>query len=151
MSRNERPGPELTSRLGYLLKHAQQLMAERSAKALSPYGIDGRELAVLAVLASAEPTSQQQAAQRLSIDRTTMVAMLDVLQDKGLVDRHPDAHDRRRNVVALTETGRDVLRRGTVASEAAEREFLAPLGPEAARQLRNSLRTVVIRPDDEDS
>jgi len=51
--------------MGYLLKHAQLQMAESTAKALTPYGIDGPRAGVLVVCASLEPTSQQQAAQRL--------------------------------------------------------------------------------------
>jgi DNA-binding MarR family transcriptional regulator len=145
------PGPGLGRRLGYLLKHAQLLMAELNAKALAPYGIDARELGVLLVLADREPTSQQQAAQRLGIDRTTMVAMLDTLEGKGLVSRHPDADDRRRNVVELTDTGKDTLRRAAKANDDAEREFLAPLSEQAAQQLRESLQALVIRPDSQSS
>jgi hypothetical protein len=36
------------------------------------------------VIASHEPGSQQQAAQRLGIDRTSMVARIDALEDKRL-------------------------------------------------------------------
>jgi DNA-binding MarR family transcriptional regulator len=145
------PGPELSRRLGYLLKHAQLLMAELNAKALAPYGIDARELGVLLVIAGREPTSQQQAAQRLGIDRTTMVAMLDALEGKGLVSRHPDADDRRRNVVELTDAGKDTLRRAAKASEDAERQFLAPLSAQAAEQLRDSLQALVFHPDNQSS
>ncbi|MET0233783.1 MAG: MarR family transcriptional regulator [Kibdelosporangium sp.] len=151
MSRTEGPGPELSGRLGYLLKHAQLQMTELLTKALAPYGIDGRELGVLLVLAGREPASQQQAAQRLGIDRTTMVAMLDTLEGKGLVSRHPDADDRRRNVVELTEAGQSTLRQATEASDAAEREFLAPLSPQIAQHLRNSLQTIVTRPQNPDA
>ena len=138
----ERPGPELTGRLGYLLKHAQLRLTELTSAALEPYGINGRQLAVLLVLAGHEPGSQQQAAQRLGIDRTTMVALLDALEDKGLVARHPHADDRRRNVVELTEAGRDTLSRATGASDDAEHRFLAALTPSAAEQLRETLRTL---------
>jgi DNA-binding MarR family transcriptional regulator len=147
MSSTDGPGPELSRNLVYLLKHAQLRMAELTADALTPYGIDGRELGVLLALAGREPASQQQAAQRLGIDRTTMVALLDALEGKGLVSRHPHVADRRRNVVELTDAGKEALRRATRASDAAEREFLAPLSPRAAEQLRNSLQTIVIRPD----
>jgi DNA-binding MarR family transcriptional regulator len=143
VSRTDGPGPELSERLGYLFKHAQLRMTELTAKALTPYDIDGRELGVLLVVADGGPKSQQQAARRLGIDRTTMVAMLDALEGKGLVSRHPDADDRRRNVVELTDTGQDTLRLAVAASDDAERAFLAPLGPQAARQLRDSLRTIV--------
>lgn len=151
MSRTEGPGPELSRRLGYLLKHAQLQMAELTTKALAPYGIDGRELGVLLVLADGEPASQQQAAQRLGIDRTTMVALLDTLEGRGLVSRHPHADDRRRNVVELTDTGQDTLRRAAKASDDAERAFLAPLSPQAAQQLRNSLQTLVAHPGSQSS
>lgn len=137
----------MSRRLGYLLKHAQLRMAELTAAALAPYVINGRELAVLLVLADGQPASQQQAAQRLAIDRTTMVAMLDTLEGKGLVSRHPDADDRRRNVVELTEAGQDILQRAVKASDEAERALLAPLSPRAAQQLRNSLQAIVTYPD----
>lgn len=148
MSRNDEPDPALTGRLGYLLKHAQLRMVELSTKALAPFGINGRELAVLLVLAGHEPASQLQAAKRLGIDRTTMVGLLDTLEDKGLVSRHPHAEDRRRNVVELTEAGQDTLRSAKTASDAAEREFLAPLSARAAGQLVDALRTVVTHPGD---
>ena len=147
MSRTDGPGPELSRNLVYLLKHAYLRMAELTTKALAPHGIDGRELGVLLALAGGEPKSQQQAAQRLGIDRTTMVAMLDTLEGKGLVSRHPDADDRRRNVVELTEAGKETLRRAVEASDEVERGFLAPLSQQAAQQLRSSLQAVVTRPD----
>ena len=149
MSKTDGPGPELSRRLGYLFKHAQLRMAELTAAALAPYVIDGRELAVLLVLADGQPASQQQAAQRLAIDRTTMVAMLDTLEGKGLVSRHPDADDRRRNVVELTDAGRDILQRAVKAGDDAERALLAPLSAQAAQQLRDSLQAIVTYPDSE--
>lgn len=135
--------PELVKRLGYLFKHAQLQLVELTTAALEPFGIDGRQLAVLVVLGSGEPASQQEAAQRLGIDRTTMVAFVDALEGKGLVVRRPHAEDRRKNVVELTETGRDVLRRASKASDAAERRFLAPLSAPLARQLREALAILV--------
>jgi len=151
VSKTDGLGPELSERLGYLLKHAQLQMSELTGQALTPYGIDGRELGVLVVLAGRAPTSQQQAARRLGIDRTTMVAMLDTLEGKGLVSRHPDAEDRRRNVVELSAAGQDILRRATKAAEDAERELLAPLSPQAAQRLRDSLQAIVVHPDSQDS
>ncbi len=140
---NAGPAPELADRLAYLLKHAQLRLADLTAEALAPYGISGRELAVLLVLAGGEPASQQQAARRLGVDRTTMVAFVDTLAAKGLVERHPDAVDRRRNVVALTPAGRDTLAGATRAGDEAERRFLAPLSRPAARELKNALRVAI--------
>jgi DNA-binding MarR family transcriptional regulator len=139
----EGPGPQVTARLGYLLKHAQARLTELTAAELAPYGIDGRELTVLLTLAECGPASQQQAAHRLGIDRTTMVALLDTLEAKGLVVRRPHESDRRKNVVEFTETGRDTLRKATEASDEAERRFLADLPEPAARRLRQALHTIV--------
>jgi DNA-binding MarR family transcriptional regulator len=137
------PGPELTGSLAYLLKHAQLRLAGLTGAALEPHGVSGRELAVLRVLASHEPASQQQAAQRLGVDRTTMVALLDGLEVKGLVGRHPHADDRRRNVVELTEAGQATLRLAGQAAETAERGFLAPLTVPGARSLKAALLTLI--------
>ena len=142
----EGPGPELTGRLGYLLKHARLRLGELAAAALEPYGLDGRELAVLLVLASGEPASQQEAARRLDVDRTTMVALVDALEAKGLVARHPHAQDRRKNVVELTAAGAGTLRAATQASDDAERRFLAPLTGPAVQQLKDALYTLVTQP-----
>jgi len=135
--------PELVSSLGYLLKHAQLRLARLTAAALEPYGLNGRELAVLIVLAEGEPASQQQAARRLGIDRTSMVAFLDALEEKGLVERHSHAHDRRRNVVELTAAGREMTRAARRAGDEAERRFLAPVGRPAGAALKDTLLALI--------
>jgi DNA-binding MarR family transcriptional regulator len=132
-----------SSRLGYLFKHAQQRMAQLNSAALAPYDINGRELAVLLVLTDHEPPSQQQAAERLGVDRTTMVALLDGLETKGLVTRRPQAGDRRRNVVELTEKGRQTVTDATAASDEAERALLSALTKQEAEQLRKLLQALV--------
>jgi DNA-binding MarR family transcriptional regulator len=134
---------ELTNRLGYLLKHAQIRLSELTAAALEPFGLDGRELAVLIVLAEAGLESQQEAARRLRIDRTTMVAFVDVMEGRGLVERRTHAGDRRKNVVVLTDKGRDTLERATKAADAAEQRFLAPLTKRAGQQLKSDLLAVI--------
>src|SRR5919202_2114632 len=113
----ETPVVDVRRRLGYLLKNAELRMAELNRVALAPLGIDGRELGVLIAIASEEPVSQQEAGRRLSVDRTTMVAFVDSLERKGLVSRHPDQRDRRRNIVELTDAGRATLVKGVKASE----------------------------------
>jgi DNA-binding MarR family transcriptional regulator len=148
MSTDTGPGPLLSPRLGYLFKHVQMRMHELNEEALAPFGIDGRELGILLVIAGHEPGSQQQAAQRLGIDRTSMVARLDALEDKGLVSRHPHAEDRRRNVVELTDAGRDTVRLATKASERAEATLLAPLTDQDGERLRDALQAILVPPAD---
>jgi DNA-binding MarR family transcriptional regulator len=119
-------------------------ISSRAARSLtSPYEIDGREPAVLLTLAGHEPASQQQAAERMGVDRTTMVALLDGLSEKGLVTRRPQEGDRRRNVVELTRKGQDTLRDATVASDEAERALLSAITKQEALVLRKLLRAIV--------
>jgi DNA-binding MarR family transcriptional regulator len=136
------PLPALAGRMGYLLKHAQLRIAELNAAALAPFGITGRELAVLLAIDSQAPLSQQEAARRLGVDRTTMVALIDDLEGKQLVQRRQDPADRRKNVVALTPEGRATLRKAGKASDDAERRFLAPLTGDQAAAVREALRMI---------
>jgi DNA-binding MarR family transcriptional regulator len=135
--------PNLGHRLGYLLKHAQLAFSERSGPALAHLGINGRELAVLTVLNTSEPLSQRQAAARLGLDRTTMVALVDELERKQLITRQADPHDRRRNLVPLTAEGQNTLAEGALAAEAAERAFLAALAPDEQELFRSMLQRIL--------
>jgi DNA-binding MarR family transcriptional regulator len=143
-------------RLGYLLKHAQQQFSELTAARFEPLGISGREAAVLRAIGSAgaasagkgdlDPPSQGAVARLLGVDRTTMVALVDDLQHKGLVLRRQDPDDRRRNVVELTGTGRDALRQADQAADEVERTFLAPLTASEAERFRRALQALVHDP-----
>lgn len=104
VSDREAPSGPQEYRLGHLLQHAQAKLARKSAEALVPYGVDGRELAVLVVLADEETLSQAEAAGRLGVDRTTMAVLVDGLEDHGLVERRRSPRDRRRNIVRLTDS-----------------------------------------------
>src|SRR5690349_16754118 len=114
------PGPQLRARLGYLLKHAFLELEDLHTELMAATAVNVRELTVLLLLDGREPESQQQAAARLGVDRTTMVALLDALERKGLLARQPDPADRRRNVVLLTDAGRRELRAAKAASDKAE-------------------------------
>lgn len=132
-------GARLSARLTYLLKRALVELEDLHAEHLAPVGVSGRELAVLLLLAGRDPGSQQQAAGRLGVDRTTMVGLLDGLEAKGLVARRADAEDRRRNVLELTRDGQTALVRAVRASDEAERELLAELDDAESAQLRTLL------------
>jgi DNA-binding MarR family transcriptional regulator len=132
--------------LHYLLKHAQLRLAELTAPALDPFGISGRQCAVLLAVNQQAPSSQHDIAQRMGVDRTTMVDLVDELEAKGLVQRRPDPRDRRKNVVALTEAGRTTLEEATRAVDEAERRFLGPLSDDEAAAFREALRMAALAP-----
>ncbi|CAM5425232.1 DNA-binding MarR family transcriptional regulator OS=Leifsonia shinshuensis OX=150026 GN=HNR13_000526 PE=4 SV=1 [Leifsonia shinshuensis] len=137
--------------LTYLLKHAHRRLLALADAAIEPLGLERREFGVLRALAAREPLSQQALAGDLGVDPTTMVAVIDALEDKGIVTRRPDPADRRRNAIELTEAGRATNRDAEAAYRAAEAEFLAPLGGAEAAAFSASLRAVLAIPDGPDT
>jgi DNA-binding MarR family transcriptional regulator len=129
--------------LGYLLKHVQLRYFELSAAVLAPLGVNGREAAVLRAIDDTNALSQGEIARRMDVDRTTMVALIDDLQEKGLVERCQDPQDRRKNVVELTAAGRDTVRRAADLAAEAERTFLRRLSAADAEQFRKTLRVLI--------
>jgi DNA-binding MarR family transcriptional regulator len=127
--------------LAFLLKHARIRLSSMTQPALAEFGIDGRELAVMSVLA-AEPLSQQRAARLLRVDRTTMVSLLDGLEANGRVTRQPHVHDRRQNVVELTAAGKKTRSEAIRVAGEAESRFLDRLGREDAEAFRKALSLV---------
>jgi DNA-binding MarR family transcriptional regulator len=75
-----------------------------------------------------------------------MVALIDDLQERGLVRRRQDQGDRRRNVVELTDVGHDLTRQAAQASQQAEQSFLSPLSASEAEQFKKTLRALLQDP-----
>ncbi|WP_410570033.1 MarR family winged helix-turn-helix transcriptional regulator [Amycolatopsis sp. cmx-4-61] len=133
----------VTQRLGYLLKHAQLRLAELAEPLYAPLGITGRQLALLVLFGDGPARSQQDGAARLGIDRTTMVALVDELEAKGLVRREVAPGDRRKRLVVLTPEGERVREAGEEVTRQAEGLLLEPLSAEDAERLRAALHQVV--------
>lgn len=123
----------LRSLLGFLLKRAHNDHQAIQAPALESHEIDGRFLAVLTVVSEFGPAPQQRLVEMLNVDRTTMVVLVDKLEQKGLVSRNPNPHDRRAHLITITRRGKQIRRRAQAAADDAEREFLRNLS-EAERE-----------------
>jgi DNA-binding MarR family transcriptional regulator len=129
--------------LGYLLKHAHLALEQRTDAALADMGLTARDLGVLRVIAGGEARSQQEVAAVLGIDRTSMVALLDALECRGIVARRPSERDRRRNAVDLTQDGRSLFQRAEKCSTEAEQGFTAVLGDAGGAELRRALKAAL--------
>jgi DNA-binding MarR family transcriptional regulator len=137
------PGEGGSPRLGYLLKQAQLRFTEMASAALAPLGIGPREWAALNCLDEQHGLSQKEVAELLGVDRTTMVALIDELENKGLVERRAQAGDRRKNIVGLTAEGRDMMQRGARLADDCERRFLAVLNEPDAQRFKHALQAVI--------
>jgi DNA-binding MarR family transcriptional regulator len=132
-----------TTRIGYLLKHAQARFQAIQQEDLAPLGLNGRLLAVLAEAAEHGPVLQQRIGDRLGVDRTTMVALIDDLEAVGYVERRSDPSDRRGRLVHVTPQGREALVAGLKASDGIERTFLASLAPADRELFRAMLANLI--------
>jgi MarR family transcriptional regulator, lower aerobic nicotinate degradation pathway regulator len=119
--------------------HAHRLLSE----ALATADAVGYHYRLLAALAQFGPASQATLGRRTGIDRSDVVAALNDLAKRGLVDRSPDPADRRRNIVTITPAGTHQLRRLDTVVAGVQDQLLAPLSPAERQQLTRLLARVV--------
>jgi DNA-binding MarR family transcriptional regulator len=129
--------------VGFLLTRLGRTQSGRFAKGLEPLELRPASFAVLNFAALAEGSSQQQLGERLAIDPSGLVALIDELEGQGLVERRRDPADRRRHAVHPTEGGRRTLTKARAVAREAEAELLAPLSDEEAEQFRDLLLKLV--------
>jgi DNA-binding MarR family transcriptional regulator len=134
--------PELADSLGWLLARAGQVVAAAVVPALAELGLTPRELSVLRA-AAPQPRPQLGLAVAVGLDKTTMVSTVDALERRGLVRRELSPEDRRLRLVAVTATGRTLLRRAEPVVERAEHAVLAGLPARDRARLAPLLRALV--------
>jgi DNA-binding MarR family transcriptional regulator len=135
--------PAMADRLGFLLGRAHIAHRQVAEVALAPLGLAPRQFGALALLADEGPLSQQRLGERMGVDRTTMVALVDGLERGGLVERERNPDDRRAYALRATPRGRSVLGRAAAAVERAEEELLASIPARDARRLKQILRKLI--------
>jgi DNA-binding MarR family transcriptional regulator len=129
---------ELISRSGFLLVRLGLSFKTRALEQLSQAGCSQYDYSVLALLDEQPQETQAKLADILAVDRSQLVRILDGLEDRGLIARHRDKHDRRRHTVSVTASGRRQLHKLRARIDQLEDELLAPLGP-ADRQTLHAL------------
>ena len=125
---------------GYLLRAAHD-RALRIAATVVPPGRSAREFGVLSVLV-AGPSSQQQLADMLHVNRTMMVQVVDSLEADGLVERRRNPADRRSYALQLTPAGHEAFLAMIPAIEKGQDALLSPLSPRERKRLNSHLRAV---------
>ncbi len=128
--------------VSFLLARANALSLTVGNAALSALGLKVRSYAVLALAADPAPPTQRELSEFLRLDPSQVVALVDDLQSRGLVERRPDPTDRRANVVVATDAGRELQTRGQAATQSAERELHATLTDAEHASLVDLLRRI---------
>jgi DNA-binding MarR family transcriptional regulator len=127
---------------GYLLRLAHD-HAHHAAEIAFPAGPHPREYAVMTALATYGPVSQQRLADRMVVNRTSMVAIADELERRGYVERRRDPDDRRSYALHLTDAGRATLERLHTEIAVADREMTAALRDDERERMNELLLAFV--------
>src|ERR1700722_11578336 len=137
MNRNEMEKGQPAFLLAQLGAHAASQFAER----LGVLELTPPDAGILRLLRVAAGLSQQELAAKLQIHPSRLVAILDNLEKRGLVERRPNPDDRRLYSLHLARGGGEILEKlGKVAREHQD-ALLSALN----REERSELSTLLLR------
>jgi len=132
----------LSGNLGWLLTQAHFNLVSEVAAALEPLGVSNRGYHVLATARGGEFT-QKELAERIGLDKTTMVVTVDELEEKGLAERKPSSTDRRARVIAVTKAGERTVARGQKIIDRIQGDVLESLPPKERKVFLEALGALV--------
>jgi len=138
---------ELVASPGFLLARLGTLLKMRTIDEFEQMGFSGYHYSILAVLDEGARTTQAAIADALQYDPSQLVALLDGLEERGLVERRRDPADRRRQMVSITPAGRQQLTAFRKLVQKIEDEFLAPLDDDDRAALHDLLLRVAVHRD----
>src|SRR5690349_15223610 len=121
----------LSGDLAWLLAQAHYTLANEVTAAIEPLGITMREFQVLKTAIQGSYT-QKDLADLVGLDKTTMVATIDELEQAGLAARKPSETDRRARVITVTAAGKRKVTQGREVVERVQHDVLKSL-PAARR------------------
>lgn len=102
---------ELDGLLGYLLRRAQGAMHRDFMASVASFELTQKQAATLWLIHANAGVSQAELATALGMDRATMMALTDRLEDRGFVIRKRSMADRRRQDLFLTPAGQSILKK----------------------------------------
>ncbi|HEX3041178.1 MAG TPA: MarR family transcriptional regulator [Solirubrobacterales bacterium] len=136
-------GDRAPSTLAFLLSqvgiHASRQFAER----IETVGLNPPLFRVLNLIDAAEGRSQQAIGKAIEVPASRMVALVDELEQRGLVERRPDPADRRVRALYLTREGKQTLARGRKLAGEHEQELTQGLGEADRKRLVGLLQKMV--------
>src|SRR6267378_2079804 len=122
------------------LRQAARRVTRLYDDALAPTGLGVNQFSILARLSLVGPSTIQDLARLLVMDRSTLGHLLRPLEKRGFVKLEVSEHDRRSRLVALTQAGKAAVDKARPRWAAAQRRFESTFGKEAALEFRTVLK-----------
>jgi DNA-binding MarR family transcriptional regulator len=145
-----RPGPGgggPLDNLGFLLSQLGFIASRRFHTVMAAMDLEPRQFLLLRFLAGDEGRSQQALGERLRIPASRMVAIVDSLEERGLVERRLNPSDRRTRALYLTAAGRRMLTRAMRLATEYEGTLGTSLKADERRQLVRLLQRLAAEMD----
>ena len=124
------------------LRQAARRVTKLYDDALAPVGLGVNQFSILARLNRVGPSTIQDLARLLVMDRSTLGHLLRPLEERRLVTLEVSEQDRRSRMVALTPAGKAIVAKARPRWSAAQRRFESTFGEEAALELRMVLKEI---------
>lgn len=142
------PGPPVNgdrapSTLAFLLSQVGIHASRRFAERIAEVDLNPPLFRVLNLIDAAEGRSQQAIGEAIQVPPSRMVALVDELEQRGLVERRPDPADRRVRALYLTRKGRNALTRGREIARAHEDELTRGMSDAERTRLTRLLQKIV--------
>lgn len=122
-----------------LIARVARRVRSRLRAALGPTELRQRQLVALSYLRDHGPARQQALAESLCMDASSLVCLLNDLEDRDLIARRRDREDRRRGILELTDHGRQALTEIDAVLAEIDAEILADLDETERAELRSLL------------
>lgn len=132
----------LPGQIGSHLRRAELAVFERFQRIVADCGITPSEFGVLLLIHENEGLSQSELGKAICADRSTVVALIDRFEERGLVVRAPSPFDRRSHALRLTDSGRKVMDTLIPRVHEHERRITARLSPEEQAKLVDLLSRI---------
>ena len=130
------------SHVAFLLSQVGGRSAQEFARLLEPLQLTPPDAGILRIVRMQEGISQQNLAKELHMHPSRLVALIDALEEKGLVTREPHATDRRLYCLRLTARGQGLLQSMMGLTREHNRVMCAGLSSEESAQLESLLQKV---------
>ena len=100
----------LNNLLGYHLRRAQSAVFDDFMKIMADNKITPGQFGVLTLIDTNPGLNQSTLAKAIGVGRSTMVAVIDGLEKRDLIERQKSPDDKRSYALAMTEKGRELLK-----------------------------------------
>lgn len=136
---------KLTDTVTFRLGTVGAITAELFAERIAVHGLKPKHAGLMALLASGAAASQQEIARTMRVTPSLVVGLADHLEELGAVGRERDPGDRRRQILTLTDRGRELLDVCTSTASTIDEELTVSLDDAFGDGLRETLAVLAAR------